>query len=159
MCSSDLERAGHGLYRIPTLPLSNHDDLVRLWLWSRGRDDRPQAVISHQTALALHELAELIPTTIHLTVPPGFRKHRPRGCLLHKGVVEPAAIQAVDAIAVTTPLKTLSDLANDCSMSTEQFTNAVATALKRGLIRRREADNLLAQRRNGRTARGSKGRR
>ncbi|NDC53760.1 MAG: hypothetical protein EBZ74_05585 [Planctomycetia bacterium] len=155
--AGNFERAGHGLYRIPTLPLSDHDDLVRLWLWSRGRDDRPQAVISHQTALALHDLAELIPTTIHLTVPPGFRKRRPRACLLHKGIVEPAATQPFDAIAVTTPLKTLRDLASDHSMPTEQFRNAVSTAVKRGLITRREADHLLAHRRDSAGASGSKG--
>jgi len=156
--AGNFERAGHGLYRIPTLPLSDHDDLVRLWLWSRGRDDRPQAVISHQTALALHDLAELIPTTIHLTVPPGFRKRSPRGCLLHKEIVEPAAIQPCDVIAVTTPLKTLKDLAIDRSMPTEQFTNAVTTAVKRGLIRRSEAGELLAHRRGVMGAAGSKGR-
>jgi predicted transcriptional regulator of viral defense system len=156
--AGNFERAGHGLYRIPTLPLSDHDDLVRLWLWSRGRDDRPQAVISHQTALALHDLAELIPTTIHLTVPPGFRKRRPRGCLLHKGIVEPAATQPFDVITVTTPLKTLGDLAIDCTMPTGQFRNAVSTALKRGLITRREAEQLLAHRRDGMASSGSKGR-
>ena len=56
--AGNFERAGHGLYRIPTLPLSAHDDLVRLSLWSRGRDDQPQAVVSHQTALGLYDLGD-----------------------------------------------------------------------------------------------------
>jgi hypothetical protein len=43
---------------------AEHDDLLRLWLSSRGHDDRPQAVVSHHTALALYELAEFIPTPI-----------------------------------------------------------------------------------------------
>lgn len=35
-------RVGHGLYRLPDLPPSEHDDLIRLALWSRNRQDQPQ---------------------------------------------------------------------------------------------------------------------
>jgi predicted transcriptional regulator of viral defense system len=158
LAAGNFERVGHGLYRIPTLPLSEHDDLVRLWLWSRGRDDQPRAVVSHQTALALHDLAEFIPTTIHLTVPPGFRKRPPEGCVPHKGRLEPGETQSFDAIPVTTPLRTLRDLAGGASLPREQFETAVAVALQRGLIRQRDADQLLggsqARRRAGRSAGG-----
>src|ERR1700736_6460129 len=65
-------RVGHGLYRLSDYPPSEHDDLIRLTLWSRNRQDQPQAVVSHQSALVLHELGDLLPTTTHLTVPPGF---------------------------------------------------------------------------------------
>src|SRR5689334_19100432 len=58
--AGNLVRAGHGLYRVPELARSPHDQLVRLVLWSRGRDDRPQAVVSHDSALALHELSDAI---------------------------------------------------------------------------------------------------
>src|SRR5439155_7104150 len=66
-------RVGHGLYRLPELPPAEQDDLIRLALWSRNREDQPQAVVSHESALVLHELSELLPAQIHLTVPPGFR--------------------------------------------------------------------------------------
>ena len=39
----NFERVDRGLYRLPTVPPSVHDDLIRLSLWSRGRDDQPQA--------------------------------------------------------------------------------------------------------------------
>lgn len=143
--AGNFERAGHGLYRLPSLPLSEHDDLVRLWLWSRGRDDRPRAVVSHQTALALHDLAEFIPTTIHLMVPPGFRKRPPPRCVLHKGRIEPAETQSFDAFPVTTPLRTLWDLSQKGSLPVEQFTNAVGAAVRRGLIKRTEANQLLGK--------------
>ncbi len=156
LSAGNFERVGHGLYRIPTLPLSEHDDLVRLWLWSRGRDDQPRAVVSHQTALALHDLAEFIPTAIHLTVPPGFRKQPPEGCVLHKGRLQPNETQSFDAMPVTTPLRTLRDLAGAASMPTEQFENAVATAVQRGLIRQNDADQLLLDR-DHRRANGSVG--
>jgi hypothetical protein len=38
---------------------------VVLWLWS-GRE----GVFSHETALALHELSDVMPATRHVTVPP-----------------------------------------------------------------------------------------
>ena len=143
LSAGNFERAGRGLYRIPTLPLSEHDDLIRLWLWSRGRDDQPRAVVSHQTALALHDLAEFIPTTIHMTVPPGFRKRPPEGCVLHKGRLAQGETQSFDSLPVTTPFRTLRDLAATGTLPTEQFENAVGAAIQRGLIRQRDADELL----------------
>jgi predicted transcriptional regulator of viral defense system len=157
LSAGNFERAGHGLYRIPTLPLSEHDDLIRLWLWSRGRDDQPRAVVSHQTALALHDLAEFIPTTIHLTVPSGFRKQPPEGCVLHKGRLELYETQAFDALPVTTPLRTLRDLAGTGTLPTEQFENAVSVAVKRGLIRQRDGDALLVRHNGDRSSKRAGG--
>ena len=82
--AGNIERAGHGLYRLPTIPLSEHDDLIRLSLWSRNRHDEPQAVASHESALGVHGLGELLPSLIHVTVPPTFRKDAPNGCTLHR---------------------------------------------------------------------------
>lgn len=147
--AGNFERAGHGLYRIPTLPGSEHDDLVRLFLWSRGRDDQPQAVVSHQTALGLYDLGELIPGEIHLTVPPLFRKRAPKGCRLHKRKLDDGASKEMFGFRVTTPLRTLEDLAADPSISQEQFDKAVSAATERGLIRRSQAKPLLAKRRDG----------
>ena len=147
--AGNFERAGHGLYRIPTLPTSEHDDLVRLSLWSRGRDDQPQAVVSHQTALSLYDLGELIPGDIHLTVPPLFRKRAPKGCRLHKRRLDDGLSKEMFGFRVTTPLRTLEDLAADPSISQEQFDKAVSAATERGLIRRSQAKPLLAKRKDG----------
>ena len=59
--SGNFERVDHGLYRLPTVPLSEHDELIRLTLWSRNQKDEPQAVVSHESALVLHDLSELLP--------------------------------------------------------------------------------------------------
>ena len=85
----NFERVEHGLYRLPDLPVSDHDDMIRLTLWSRDRNDEPQAVVSHQTALALHELSDVIATATHLSVPPGFRKPAPKGVVLHRARLSP----------------------------------------------------------------------
>lgn len=145
--TGNFARAGHGVYRLPALPLSEHDDLLRLWLWSRARDDRPQAICSHQTALALHELSDAIPDANHLTVPRGFRRKPPPGCVLHTAQLQPGEIHAFDAVPVTTPRRTLADLAGDASLPSEQFERAARRALERGMIDRSELRTLLHVRR------------
>lgn len=144
--AGNFERAGHGLYRIPTLPLSEHDDLVRLSLWSRGRNDQPQAIASHQTALGLYDLGELIPGELHLTVPPSFRKRAPKGCRLHKRKLDAVKSREMSGFRITTPAQTLQDLAGDPSISKEQFDKAVAAAAERGLLRKSQVKPLLALR-------------
>jgi predicted transcriptional regulator of viral defense system len=137
--AGNFERVGHGLYRLPTIPPGEHDDLIRLSLWSRNQQDEPQAVVSHHSALVLHELSELLPGEIHVTVPPRFRKPAPPGCVLHKAVLTADDIEERAGFRVTSPLRTLLDVAGG-SVSLEQFTNAVREALTRGLVRRKALD-------------------
>lgn len=134
----NFERVDRGLYRLPTIPPSEHDDLIRLSLWSRRRDDRPQAVVSHQSALGLHDLSDVLPGKVHMTVPRSFRKAPPSNCVLHKGVLEPSDWDVWAGFRVTTPLKTLIDVAADVSVPTEQLRLAVCDALERGLVMRRK---------------------
>jgi len=134
--AGNFERVERGLHRLPTLPIDEHDDLIRLSLWSRGRDDVPQAVVSHQSALALHELGDMLPGTVHLTVPPTFRKTPPPECTLHRGRVEPGEEEARPGFRVTTPLRTILDAAASESVPFEQLVAAVRDALDRGLVRR-----------------------
>ncbi len=131
----NFERAGRGLYRIPTIPLSEHDDLIRLTLWSRGRDDVPQAVVSHESALSLHELSDVLPGKVHLTVPRSFRRPPPPECVVHKADLAEAESKAWGAFRVTTPLRTLTDVASEDAVPTEQLERAVRDALERGLVR------------------------
>jgi hypothetical protein len=49
---------------------------------------------------------------------------------------------------VTTPLRTLADLAGDPSIPREQFDRAVKEASSRGMIRRSQADELRAIRKS-----------
>jgi predicted transcriptional regulator of viral defense system len=131
----NFERIAHGLYRLPTVPPAEHGDLIRLTLWSRNQKNIPQAVVSHESALVLHELTELLPSRIHLTVPPRFRKPAPSGCVIHKASLSTDDIEERAGFRVTTPLRTLLD-ATAGDVSQEQLEKAVRQALSRGLIRR-----------------------
>ncbi len=134
--AGNFERVERGLFRLPEIPTSEHDDLIRLSLWSRGRDDRPQAVISHETALGVHGLGELLPTRTHLIVPRSFRKKPPAGCVLHKSQLEPGDVEARDGFRVTKPLRTLLDVAERETVTQEQLNQIVKQALAEGIVRR-----------------------
>jgi predicted transcriptional regulator of viral defense system len=138
----NFERVHHGLYRLPTIPPGVHDDLIRLSLWSRNQKDEPQAIVSHASALVLHELGELLPDKIHLTVPPKFRKPPPPGCVLHKAVLALEEIEERAGFRVTTPLRTLLDVAAS-EISQEQLAKAASDAVSRGLVRRRKLQEAL----------------
>lgn len=133
--AGNFERVEHGLYRLPTVPPAEHDDLIRLTLWSRNQKDEPQAVVSHESALVLHDLTELLPYRIHLTVPRTFRKPTPKGCVLHKAALPADDTEEREGFRVTTPLRTLLDVAAG-GVSTEQLGKAVKDAINRGLVRR-----------------------
>jgi predicted transcriptional regulator of viral defense system len=131
----NFERVEHGLYRLPTVPQGEHDSFIRLTLWSRNRNDVPQAVVSHESALVLHELTELLPDRIHLSVPPQFRKSALRGCVLHKAILCAEHIEERSGFRLTTPLRTLLDTAAG-EVSQEQLDKALKEALSLGLVRR-----------------------
>jgi predicted transcriptional regulator of viral defense system len=136
----NFERIAHGLYRLPTVPVAEHDDLIRLTFWSRNQKDEPQAVVSHESALALHELTDILPNYVHLTVPRTFRKRTPNGCKLHKSTLESNETEEREGFSVTTPLRTLLDAATS-GVSQEQLNLAVRDAIERGLIRRKALED------------------
>jgi predicted transcriptional regulator of viral defense system len=134
---------GHGLYRLRQYPGVEDEDLVRLSLWSRGRDGRPQAVVSHETALRLHELTDLMPDRIHLSVPKGFRKRSPKGVVIHKVLLEDSDLEDRIGYRITNPLRTILDIARSPRVSPEHLAMAVAQALDRGLVRRKRLEEAL----------------
>lgn len=141
----NFERIDHGLYRIPTIPLNENDEFIRLSLWSRGRDDVPQAVVSHESAIALHELSDMLPGKVHLTVPPTFRKKPPGNCRLHKGRLEARDYLLRNGFRVTTPLRALIDVAAEKTVPSEQLELAVKDAVDKGIVALRKLKDAAAQ--------------
>jgi predicted transcriptional regulator of viral defense system len=135
--------AGHGLYRLRLYPETEDGELVRLSLWSRDRSGKSQAVVSHETALGLYELTDLMPDLIHLSVPKSFRKRPPKGVVLHKVRLEDGDVEDRRGYRVTTPLRTILDIARSPEVSPEHLEAAVAEALERGLVRRKRLQEAL----------------
>lgn len=127
------QRTRHGLYRLSTYPLSPYEHLAELSLWSRNRQGEAQAVVSHHTALAFHELSDLLPEQIHLSVPRGFRKVAPPGVQLHTNEIPVADQQTQHGFQVTSVLRTLRDMVST-DLSSELLDQAIDQALERGMI-------------------------
>jgi predicted transcriptional regulator of viral defense system len=128
-------RIDRGLFRLRDYPPGEREDLIRWSLWSRDQKGAPQAVVSHDTALTVHDLSDVMPERVHLTVPRGFRKRVPAGCVLHFGSLAEEEIETRPGYSVTTPLRTLIDVAGS-ALSQEHLDAAVKEALERGLVRR-----------------------
>jgi predicted transcriptional regulator of viral defense system len=128
------ERVRRGLYRIQGFPRDEHDDMREAWM----AVDIADALLSHESALALLDLSDTIPDAVHLLVP---RRHRglrrPRGVTLHtRPDGEELAAVWRDGLPLTTPARTLLDVAE--RVQPEQFSMAIRQALRRGLLTREE---------------------
>ena len=116
-----------------------------IWqLWSRNRQDEPQGVFSHATALTLHELSDAMPAKLDMTVPPGFQRMAaiPDVLRLHRARLTERDIATIDGVRVTTPLRTLVDVVVDGELAVELQTQAIDEALRRGLVRRRQLEDI-----------------
>ena len=113
------QRVARGIYRFPEWPVGDYDDLVRWTLWSRSL-----AVISHDTAVSVHDLADVNPSLVHLTVPPGFRAAA-NGVVLHHGELAEIDVWDREGYRITTPFQTALDVASG-ELSLEQLTLVVS---------------------------------
>lgn len=130
-------REDRGIFRLWEWPRSSHEDLIRWTLWSRGA-----AVVSHQSAMAVHEISDLMPAKIHMTVPPGFRKTPSPVMVLHRDRLAPHEIEQRDGFRVTTPLRTLIDAAR-VDVDPERLSAAVRDAILKGLVADRHIDAAI----------------
>lgn len=129
-------REHRGIYRLAYYPQADRSDLVVWYLWSRGRDEEPQGVYSHQTALSLYELSDINPAKLHMTVPRRFRRNSeiPHVLVLHHADLPDGSIDWAFGVRVTRPVDTIADLLRDGSVSRDLLAQAMRDGLKRGLI-------------------------
>lgn len=131
-------REQRGIFRLKAFPLPDRSDLVLWWLWSRNRQDEPQGIFSHQTALSLHELTDLMPSRIHMTVPPGFRRSAkpPKSIVLHQAELQHYEMENIAGVPTTNALRTLLDLALTKDVESAELRTAFVAAVKSGKITR-----------------------
>jgi len=132
-------RVRRGIYRLVYFPAGEHEEFVVAWLWSEHA-----GVISHQTALALHELSDVLPAHVHLTLPSAWRHRRfrvPPDVVLHHAEVATEERTWFGTVPVTTPRRTLNDGAN-AGVSPDLLRDAARQALRRGLIARDELGDV-----------------
>jgi predicted transcriptional regulator of viral defense system len=128
-------RIRRGIYRIVHFPAGEHEDLAAAWLWSEQA-----GVVSHQTALALHDLSDVLPAQVHLTLPVAWRRRRfrvPTDVVLHHADVPTRDRSWFGPVPTTDPRRTLNDCAKG-GLSPELLREAAKQALRRGLVTRSE---------------------
>ena len=126
-----LQRVGPAVYRLRRFPEPSHGHVIAGWVPLARAD----AVVSHESALELLDLADVIADQIHVTlprdkrglsVPPGVRAHytvRPVGR---------ADRRRVGGVPVTNVERTITDLLRTAGW-TEQIDAAVQQSVRRGL--------------------------
>jgi predicted transcriptional regulator of viral defense system len=135
LSSGRTARVRRGVYRLVHFPAGEHEELVSTWLWSERT-----GIFSHQTALALHRLSDVLPSQLHLTLPNKWRSRRlriPNGVVLHHADVSKREQTWFGPVPITTVSRTLNDCAR-AGLSPELLRDAANQALQRGLVVKNE---------------------
>ncbi len=112
------------------VPVTQLDAYMEAVLWTGRR-----GVLSHETALDLHELCDVNPSAIHLMVPSGFRTRKavPAIYRLHRFDLDPAEIGWHEGIPIVTPERAILG-GIEQALGWQLIDQAIETARARGLI-------------------------
>jgi len=136
-------REGRSIYRLVQYPQGERPDLVYWSLWTCNKKGDIQGVFSHLTALAIHDLSDVMPDKYYISVHKKFRKYHqiPNKVVLYYENINTEDYYLYDGYRVTTPLKTILDVLDDTSISNEITEQAIREGLSRGLITKKELIN------------------
>lgn len=125
-----IERKGHGIYRFPQIPPTPEDPLMLATLWPSGR-----GVLSHETALEVHELCDVNPEKIHITLPPGYRPRRKGGekYVVRRARLSDEEITWHEGIRVVTPATAIRQ-AIETHLPKYLLRQAIETAKRKGSV-------------------------
>ena len=135
-------RITRGIYRLSRFPGSPYEDIVVAWL-STGQ----KGVVSHDSALSMYDLTDIIPDKIHIIVP-RTSSHRRKGIRQHTNQVSADEITQREGLPITTVARTISDVASN-GLSEEFVVQAIQEGLQRGLTTKAELIQQ-AKKRSGR---------
>ena len=121
------DRVLPGVYRLTRAPVSPNDELLLAWVWSRYG-----GAISHESALALYDLSDLLPSKVQLTVPVDERRRTARFDL-HRSQLQPEEIRPYEGVSATVPGRAIVDAAAG-DADPEQIQKAIRQALDRALL-------------------------
>ena len=125
-------RLARGIYRLSLFPGDDLDGLVGALV----RVDAEHAIVSHQSALQLHEISEVAPSDFEFTLPRekryrGNRSRHPAGVKIHTAVrLDSRDIVTVGGIRVTSPARSIVDAGND-GMDLKLVRSAVFDAVRK----------------------------
>jgi predicted transcriptional regulator of viral defense system len=145
--TGQFERVSRGFYRLADFPPASHDDVIAAWV--KAGPDR--ATVSHETALALYDLAPIRQRSLHITV---HRKHRPyKGQARLPGVqvhtvtrpFPPGEVVQRFGVKVTSPARSIADAAQ-AGTDPSSIQEAIGNALRQGLLTAEELHKAVHER-------------
>lgn len=124
------ERVAYGVYRMKGIPPDELDEYMRAALWPMGA-----GVLSHETALDLYELCDVNPASVDVTVPRGYRTHRPVPALyrLHRRDLTSEQAGRLRGLPIVTPLRAILD-GIETHVRGELIEQAIQAAKRQSLI-------------------------
>ena len=120
-------RIQRGIYRLSHFPASRFEDLFIAQM-SAG----PNSVISHESALEVYGLSDVLPAEIHVIMPRTGSRRRD-GIRLHTNHIEIDEITQREGLPITTPSRTIADVIVN-GLGSDLVRQAVEEAIKRGLV-------------------------
>lgn len=134
-----LERAGRGIFRFVRFPATDEGDLVVPWLWSERR-----GVVSHESALHVHDLADALPAHVHMTLPAADAQRRlriPANVAVAYADIPTCDLVQHGPVPVTSALRTLRDCVA-AYVAPEWLQQGIERGLRRGLFTRGDLRGL-----------------
>jgi predicted transcriptional regulator of viral defense system len=136
--SRRFERVFPGVFRLATAPVVPLDEYFLGWVWTNYR-----GAISHESALALFKLSDVVPTRVHVTLPRGVNKTS-APFALHWANLPDDDVQMYEGVRVTTPPRTIVDSAAT-GTDPAQIHKAIHEALARALTTPEELRSAAAR--------------
>ncbi len=134
-----IEHVGYGLYRFPQVPVTEHTHLMEAVLWVGDG-----AVLSHDSVLSMHGLANANPSIVRVTTPRRVRKSgTPSPIEIIRRPLPGEDLTVYNGIPSTTVARALLDCRELIMRS--RLLEAAHEARSEGLIRRHAFDALLAE--------------
>jgi hypothetical protein len=132
-------REAHGIYRLTQIPYDEYDQYMFATLWPRGA-----GVISHESAAVLHQLGNVNPAQVDVTVPRAMRfgKRPPAFLQLHRENLDEDSIVRVEGVRVVSPFRAAFEMITGQSRR-ELTRQVVEEARAAALITRDQRDHLM----------------
>ena len=137
-------RVSHGIYCLAHFPSSRFEDLHIASLRTG-----PDSVVSHESALSVYDLSDVMPTKTHIIIPRTGSRRR-KGIQLHTHKLEANEITKREGLRITTIERTLADVIIG-GISYQHAHQAIREALQNGLTTMRRLRNY-AELRKGQAA-------
>lgn len=133
-----LTHLAHGLYRFDDIPAGDHGRYLEAVLRAG-----PGAYLAGDAVLAFHDLALVNPRRIRVAAPRRVRSKLPDWVKVEQRPPARDDVVTVDGVPMTRVAQALRECQG--TVMADRLADAAGEAVRRGLVRRREAAGLLAE--------------